>query len=303
MDSLPLTKLAIISVAGTDRRSFLQGQLTQDLNRLTTSRTLLTGWTNPQGRLLLIGQLIERQADILIIVPRELADGIIKRLRMFVLRASVVIEEAPLLAFGLRHLPEDQATVVFETTLEAHPQASCDNGSLVIARLAGDPSRALLLGEQQDLFSSLTTGEISAASETEWQLANIDQGIPSVASTTSEAFIPQMVNLDLLSGISFSKGCYVGQEVIARTQNLGRIKRRMFRLASSTDEHLSAGDALLTAEGKTAGRIVAAANIRGKCRLLAVIQLAKRQAPLFTETHQPVEVMNLPYEIPLTKES
>ncbi len=299
MDALPLSQFAVISVAGTDRRSFLQGQLTQDLNQLSPSQALLTGWTNPQGRLLLIGQLMERHDDILIVVPRELTDGIVMRLRMFILRASIVIDVAPMAVYGLHRLPKNHETTVLDLSLDAHPQASNHQGGTVVARLAGDSSRALLLGEKQHLARALATSELLTASDAEWQLMNIDQGIPSVTTKTSEAFVPQMVNLDLLDGISFSKGCYVGQEIIARTQNLGRIKRRMFRLASANNPHLAAGDSLLTSDDKNAGRVVAATTLAGGARLLAVIQLTNIDKPLFDGRKMPLELLPLPYDIPL----
>lgn len=287
-----LDQLAAIRISGADHRAFLQGQLTQDLHSLRPDRCLLAGWNNPKGRLLAIGPIVEWQDAVWWILPAELIDNVVARLRMFVLRAKVVIETPELqvsgastpagsaLATGL-HLPDSEGACV----------AGTDS---LLARVPGDGKRALLLtaaGANQRGPDPAALLEPAA-----WELADVRAGLPAVYATTWEAFVAQQVNLDLLGAISFKKGCYVGQEIVARTQHLGRIKRRMFRFESG--DLVNPGDSLLTETGTTAGRIVRAAATGNGCELLAVVPLEHASAPLFTTPGQAVKGLPLPYDIP-----
>jgi len=127
-------------------------------------------------------------------------------------------------------------------------------------------------------------------------LALIRAGQPLIGATNSEEWIPQMINLDLLDGISFTKGCYTGQEIVARTQHLGRIKRRMFRYAAATAPPLARS--ALTLDGQKVGDVVAAAHTATGCELLAVVNLEARDRPLTLEAGATATPLPLPYPIP-----
>ena len=252
-----LDKLAVLRVLGSDRVGFLQGQLTQDLLKLSATQSLLAGWANPKGRLLCIMQLCQRGDEILAVLPADLLNDVMRRLQMFVLRADVRLEAAGFDVIGLLDLSQSGADQVAGLALPATPGACVSSDDLLLARTPDDSGRALALGDPQTL-EALLANNGTAADADDWSRAGIAAGVPTISAAGSEAFVPQMVNLDLLGGISFSKGCYVGQEVVARTQNLGRIKRRMFRFALQGNEPVAAGEPLVDADGDKVGTVVTA---------------------------------------------
>lgn len=283
---------AAISVSGADRRSFLQGQLTQDVNRLAPGVLLLTGWASPKGRLLCIAWLFEWEDEDWLVLPAELADPVAKRLRMFVLRSAVTISAAsatvrPIL---LADLPQ-----AFNTLYEDNDLSRClINGNIAALLPSALADMALIVsrGDRQERNSP----ELANA----WRLAMIDAGLPAVWPATREEFVPQMVNLDLLDGISFRKGCYVGQEIVARTQNLGRIKRRMRAFSAPADTCPAPGSPVYSGS-PTVGQVVDALSApAGEVRLLAVIRLdsISDQLALDPEGSRRLTLLPSPYRIP-----
>ena len=144
-------------------------------------------------------------------------------------------------------------------------------------------------------------GTNSLLSAGEWTIRNIRAGIPEIQRATSEAFVPQMLNLDLLGGVSFTKGCYVGQEIVARTQNLGRIKRRMHRFRSESEHRFASGE-LMYGPDKATGKIVSCSHDGHATELLAVIAIDSSDKQWFADEGGtlPVEQQLLPYSIPET---
>ncbi len=264
-------RLAAIRVSGSDRIAFLQGQFTQDLTKLNPEMPVLAGWNSPKGRLYFVSWLADWQDAVWLVVPRGLAEGIVRRLRMFVLRAAVRVEISNL-----------TVQPMIATSLKDSSTANCfyDDNSLGIAV----PGGSWQIGTA-----------VPGADTDEWRLANIRAGVPCIWPATSEAFVPQMVNLDLLGGISFSKGCYVGQEIVARTQNLGRIKRRMFRFTCAA-AGIEPG-ATVSAGDQASGTVVDAVTAAGKTELLAVVRLEKLAAEL-TVAGMPLQRAELQYLIP-----
>jgi len=286
MKAIHLPRLGVLRLSGADRLDFLQGQLTQDVMAAGASRSLLWGWNNPKGRLLALGQLMNQAETTLLVLPQALLEQTMNRLRMFVLRAQVSIEATGLAVGGL---PTDQAAAEMpELSLIADDHACGHANDRSLMRLAGDPSRALVLTQETELIED-------PAGVSAWELADIRAGLPDLWIATAEAFVPQMVNLDILGGISFNKGCYVGQEVVARTQNLGRIKRRMLRFACPTSA--DPGGVLTDPQGSSVGKVVRSAPADNGHELLAVVQLAAADGPLAL-AGQALEPLPLPYPLP-----
>lgn len=284
-----LDDITLICITGPDRKSFLQGQLTQDIDNLRPEHSIRAGWASAKGRLLFVTQLIDWKNTIWAPVPAELAESIARRLRMFVLRADVevtLVQDIVLGAASDDSLPQQLADRGIPTAADK----SC------IVRVAGDPDRSLIIAESG--FATAFADPSSAARNL-WTLADIRAGIPQVVAATSEAFVPQMVNLDLVDGISFTKGCYVGQEIVARTQNLGRIKRRMCRLGCESPLSIQPGDQLFGAAGPT-GRVVTAATDGETTELLAVVPLTEWGQPIYADETQAglLNWKKLPYAIP-----
>ncbi len=257
----PLTSLGLIKVQGEDARAFLQGQLTCDLMAVTPVKSQLGAWCNPKGRMLALMLIFQRGEDLFLQMPRERIDFVIKRMGMFVLRSKVslidVSDDLPVIALGGRCIPD---------LLEQSPDdefATHTSDGLTAIRFPGEQARAQVIGNAEavaELWKKALT-EATAANDGWWSIQNIRSGIPAVYDATAEAFIPQMLNLDLLQGISFTKGCYTGQEVVARMKYLGQLKRRMYVSHFETDAIPQPGDKLFSPQSKSpqgAGRIVAA---------------------------------------------
>jgi folate-binding protein YgfZ len=275
----PLPELRLITVAGPERLRFLQGQLTQDLALVTPGTTCLAGWAEPKGRLLWAGHLVLIPGDagdrFGMVVPAALADALAQQLRRFVLRAKVTVDVDGTAIAGI-----DAGT----------PPAPPGNDY----QLAGDHTRALRI-------SPPTAGlpDASASASAAWELADIRAGIPVVEPATSGQFVPQMLNLDLLAGVSFTKGCYPGQEIVARTRYLGRVKRRMFRFGAAVAPP-PPGTTVYGPRGAVGQVVRAAATPGGGTELLAVVVLDDLASPLFLEAGERValERLTLPYAIP-----
>jgi folate-binding protein YgfZ len=292
-DNDPIQRFAAIRVSGADRIAFLQGQLSNDLRQLQPDRPMLAGWSNPQGRLICTLWVVDWQDATWLLLPDELQEAVVKRLRMFVLRADVQIETAS-------WHPEQQLTDAAEGAKSAN---KIDNKNSLISCFYNDDSYSLQVcnGALLVLYPAADTTTLTDSKLcVQWQRKTIHAGIPIIRRSTSAEFVPQMVNLDLIRGISFTKGCYVGQEIVARTQNLGRIKRRMFAYSAQTLHPVKPGDVVYADDG-TAGQIVnCARSAADTVDLLAVIRLDQLAAPLRlrADDHEVLQPLSLPYRVP-----
>ncbi|HTV50206.1 MAG TPA: hypothetical protein VME21_03400 [Steroidobacteraceae bacterium] len=266
---LELADLGVLHARGADATSFLQGQLSSDVARLGSSGQL-AGLHNPQGRVIALLRLARlSEEDILLILPRTLAAPVLARLRRFVLRAKVRLEDA-----SARWRVRGRVAAGLEAA--AAPQAAPG-----VLRLTVDPQRALELIEHVATAeaASAAPGAAGPAPALEslgaWTLLDIAAGLPQVFPETSESFVAQMLNLDLIGGIAFDKGCYTGQEVIARAHYRGRVKRRMQRFRSVSPTRLAPGDRGRLPDGRAFQVVSVAALGDGRCEFLAVAPLAQ----------------------------
>jgi len=276
-----LAHLGLIRIAGPDAPGFLQGQVSNDTRRLAEGRTLLCAYSTPQGRVLAVLRLFPHSSGVLAALPRELVAPTMERLRKFVLRAKVRLEDvSEEFAVVGQHAAAGQLESATWTAagldVPAEIGGYTERDGIGVARLAHDAHRHWLVGPAAQLNARGLAGDGLAATQIEhdWRLTDIRAGLPQVYAATSEMFVAQMLNLDLLDGISFTKGCYTGQEIIARTQHLGRIKRRMVRLALP-EGPVSLGQALQLADGRT-GRLTEWARSGGRLEALAVLSLAEQ---------------------------
>ncbi|HEY7378297.1 MAG TPA: hypothetical protein VH542_06410 [Steroidobacteraceae bacterium] len=297
--SLSTTLLAatgVMRVAGADAQSFLQGQLSNDLRLLTPQTSLVAACNTPQGRVIAIPRLVLRDADLLAILPGDLVDRVIERLRRYVLRSKVKLTNATdeFLAVGLfgAGLPGSVGL-----TLPSEPGMHTFDGTVSAVRLPGATARQLLLGPTARMSSLLERLPPSLPDDEEWRLASIAAGEPQIYAATSELFVAQMLNLDLIGALSFSKGCYTGQEIIARTQHLGRIKRRMLRFRLPAAGYPQRGDSITLAPGRSGRVVERARDSAGHSEALVVVALLDEPA-----TSAPADMsaiaLPLPYDIP-----
>jgi folate-binding protein YgfZ len=231
-----LPTLGVLRLSGQDTRRFLQGQVSNDLDRLAVDRPLRAGLHTAQGRVIALLQLFAVGTDVLAVLPRELAEPVRHHLARYVLRAKVRIEDVSL-QYAVYGVQEGNGR-----TLRVQP---CDAPAP-----DGEP------GEAAD-----------------WLAADVADGLPQVHAATSERFVAQMLNLDRVEGISFTKGCYTGQEIIARAHYRGRVKRRMQRFITRDPHPLTPGERVQLAGGAAIDIIEVARHADGAQDFLAVAPL------------------------------
>ena len=226
-----LLHLGLLRFTGPDSSSFLQGQVSNDTRRLSAGDPLLAAYSSPQGRVLAVMHLLPHSSGIAAILPSELVPPTLDRLRKFVLRAKVQMEDAgDALQVSGHHGADALRSAGLAVPRDGKGYVEQDGIGVGLVRR--DSDRYWVIGAAEKLAQHRLAGDPRQADQIErdWRLADIRGGLPQIYLGTAEAFVAQMLNLDLLDGISFSKGCYTGQEIIARTQHLGRIKRRLYRL-------------------------------------------------------------------------
>jgi len=232
-----LTHLGVIAASGEDAEHFLHNQLSNDVTGLDESHARLAGYCSPKGRLLATVLLWKADGQVRIMLPRELLASTMKRLQMFVLRSKVKLED----------VSNQIAVIGMAGTAVGLPEApwqcvSADSGRLLRVPDSGAFSRALWIGPVDAAMRrwAAWSEQLPAAPGALWRWSEIIAGLPQVVEATRELFVPQMINFELVGGVNFRKGCYPGQEIVARSQYLGKLKRRAL-LAFTDDSTTVAG--------------------------------------------------------------
>ena len=244
MNRARLTRYGLLSVAGADARAFLHAQLTNDIEHLPADRAAFAGWCSAKGRLLATFLVIPAPDGFLMQIARDLAAPVARRLSMFVLRAKVKVtdESDAWSQFGVWDADFHQPEVAW-------------SGKRVRVQV----------GDRR--FLEITQGEAEKpdADEAQWVLQEIRAGRPFISAATQDQFVPQMVNLEQAGGLDFKKGCYPGQEIVARAQYRGQVKRRMVHQRAPAGMQLSAGQEF------NGGTVVDVAPAENGSELLAVV--------------------------------
>ena len=285
-----LSHYGLIRVHGEDARDFLQNQFGNDINAVSEGRAQLSSYCNAKGRMLAIFHLFLRNGDYFLVLPTDILEATLKRLRMFVLRSKVTLEDASdeLARFGLAG---ERAPDLLADTFGSVPGQAWEvrnQDGLSVLRLPGPLPRFEIHGPVERITAlwQRTARQATPVGASVWTWLNIRAGLPDLHAETMEAFVPQMANLEALDAISFKKGCYPGQEVVARMHYLGRLKRRMYLAHADTDA-LPAPGSPVFAEGEeqAVGKVVEAAPApAGGTDLLMVVQIASAAKPLHLET-------------------
>jgi folate-binding protein YgfZ len=274
-----LSHLGLIRASGPEAAAFLQGQLTNDTRLVSPTRAQLSAWCSPKGRMMASFLVFQRGEDLYLQVLRERLEGVLKRLRLYVLRSRVELSDASA-SLARVGLAGDCAAGLLGDPVPGEPFAALTRGELSILRLPGDRPRFEVVGPVPAVRAFWEQAEARAARAVPalWSLLDIRAGVPTVFDQTADAFVPQMANLQLIDGVSFTKGCYTGQEVVARMQYLGKLKRRMYYARIEAGDPPPPGADLFAAgseSGQGAGKIVAAAaSPEGGVEALAVVEVA-----------------------------
>jgi tRNA-modifying protein YgfZ len=283
--------LGVLRARGADTIAFLQGQLSNDASRLESGRLQLSGYHTPQGRAIALLRLTPLAADdVLAVLPRDLVPVVVTRLKRYVLRAKV-------------QLSDDSA----QWTLSGYPGPAPIIPAGALCLPYGSTRQLLLIpgssAAQADVAPSGTAAD--------WIACDIAEGLPQVYPPTSEAFVAQMLNLDLTGGIALDKGCYTGQEIIARAHYRGQVKRRMQRFVSTLPCDLKPGQSGVLADGRVFKVVTAVVRDDGHCEFLAVTnpalgpgnaaepnEEAEPATQSETQTLFAARQLALPYELP-----
>ena len=281
-----LGHLGVISVHGKDAADFLQGQFSNDVREVDEGHSQLSAYCTPKGRILGLFRLFRRGDTYYLRLPLDTLDAVLDRLRRYVLRAEVTLEDATdnFIRIGVsgKEAAEEMSAVIDRLPEQAGTALRTEDFSVL--RVPGVHPRfevyALSYDAARRLWDTLNVrgAPVGLAA---WQLTEIQAGLPNVYASTAELFIPQMINLQLIDGVNFRKGCYPGQEIVARTQYLGALKRRMYAGHIAADTPPSPGDALYSADDSTqaAGQLVdAQPHPDGGYAALAVIQTSAAEA-------------------------
>lgn len=262
-----LSDNAVLAVTGDDARAFLHGQLTNDVEALPAGAAQWNGWCTPKGRLLATFLLVRRPDGYLVVLPAELAAPIAKRLGMFVLRSKVKIADVSRLysLFGIAGSRAAAQAIASHWGSMPAPMRWVEKDGAICIALDDQRFLALIPAAAAPALRELFPKDWQRAGNDEWSWSMIQAGVPLVVGATQEAFVPQMANFDLVGGVSFHKGCYPGQEIVARTQYRGGLKRRMALAHVGGEERPKPGDNVYSSAfgEQAAGTIVSAAPAPG----------------------------------------
>ncbi|BCQ67523.1 hypothetical protein SAMN03159355_02205 [Pseudomonas sp. NFPP10] len=302
----PLSHEGVLAVRGPDASKFLQGQLTCNLNYLSDSQSSLGARCNQKGRMQSSFRILLEGDGCLLAMARELIEPQLADLKKYAVfsKAKLADESASWARFGLADAQVALSGLGLELPEEDGSVARADG--LIALRVSSQRAELWVPAERvaslrQQLAAQLPEGELN-----QWLLGQVRAGLGQVMPETRELFIPQMLNLQAVGGVSFKKGCYTGQEIVARMQYLGKLKRRLYRLALPGDALPVPGTALFAPSHNSAiGEVVLAARAQQGVELLAVLQAeAVEGGELHLETLEgpTLQLLDLPYQLDRDRE-
>lgn len=300
-----LSHFTLIKISGDDAQTFLQGQFSNDVKLLTETISHLSSYNTPKGRILACFRLYMIGSDYYMRLPSEIAERTVKRLRMFVMRSKVVLEDLSQTRILVGLSGPDAESLISDRVSKLPKdvdQVGTDNG-LTVIRVPGIHPRYEISGDitaMQSVWGQLTEKAMPVGADA-WALLDIHAGIPNIYSDTLEEFVPQMVNLHALNGVNFKKGCYTGQEIVARMHYLGKLKKRMFLIHVDGSTAPRPKDDLFEADSEntqSVGQIVdAVSSPKGGFDALAVIQINSAREKSLKCRDASVKVLELPYAV------
>jgi folate-binding protein YgfZ len=290
---MTLAPLGVLHVEGEDGQSLLQNLLTNDVDALAINQSQITGLCNPKGRLLAIFLLVRRHNRYQLILPKTMCAGLKQRLSMYILRSKVTISDVSdsIFCMGL-----SSATGISSLTLPDESYQATEHNDSVIIKYPSSQPRFLFIGptaEVNTLISELAEQQWQVATPSQWELLDMEAGLPMIWPETKEQFTTQQVNLDLVNGVSFKKGCYPGQEIVARLHYLGTPSRRMFQGEVQTQNSVEIGDEVTSDNGNIAGHVVRVEH-KNKNTLLMLLSLKLSAVNLgvFVHHNEQVTIIN-----------
>ncbi|MEW5505454.1 MULTISPECIES: folate-binding protein YgfZ [Pseudomonas] len=269
----PLSHEGVLAVRGADAAKFLQGQLTCNLNYLSDTQASLGARCTQKGRMQSSFRILLQGDGVLLAMASELLEPQLADLKKYAVfsKSKLTDESAAWVRFGLSNADQALASLGLELPAETDSVARSD--TLIAIRVSPGRSELWVPVEHTEAVRAQLATQLQPADLNQWLLGQIRAGIGQVMPQTRELFIPQMLNLQAVGGVSFKKGCYTGQEIVARMQYLGKLKRRLYRLSLDATELPEPGTPLFAPSHNSAiGEVVIAAKADQCVELLAVLQ-------------------------------
>ncbi|NWF10705.1 folate-binding protein YgfZ [Pseudomonas salomonii] len=269
----PLTHEGVLAVRGSDAAKFLQGQLTCNLNYLSDTQASLGARCTQKGRMQSSFRILLQGDGVLLAMATELLEPQLADLKKYAVfsKSKLTDESAAWARFGLSNA--DQTLATFGLELPADTDSVVRTDTLIAIRVSVNRAELWVPAEHAETVGQQLASQLQQADLNAWLLGQIRAGIGQVMPQTRELFIPQMLNLQAVGGVSFKKGCYTGQEIVARMQYLGKLKRRLYRLSLNAEQLPEPGTPLFSPNHNSAiGEVVIAAKADQSIELLAVLQ-------------------------------
>jgi folate-binding protein YgfZ len=299
-----LSQLGLLSLEGDDAVTFLQGQVTNDVKQLNGDNAHYSAYCSPKGRMLALFLAFAHQDKLYLQLSQPLLESVMKRLKMYVMRAKVDIHDVSD-AFHRFGINGPDAKKIVSEALGVVPEqdfalTTTAHGMIIkLPSLEGHDRYELMINAAtaDEVWNSLKTNCTEVDTPC-WDWLDIQTGLPDIVAATQEQFVPQMLNLDLLNGINFKKGCYTGQEIVARTHYLGTVKRRTYLASITAEDAPSAGDKVVDQAKSEVGQIVKVApSLSGCFDVLVEIRIEAKQAGNISWNDHPVTFGDLPYQV------
>jgi len=300
-----LSHVSTVVIAGGDTNEFIQGQFTNDVNKVDDEHSQISAFCNNKGRMIANFRLFQSQQNYFLSMNSDLVEKSVSLLQKYILRAQVAIQDISeqLIHIGVSGSNAESLLSDFIGELNTSVDSISHNDNYIAIRVAGTTPRYEIfcsLEHAKILWESVST-KASVVNSSYWDYLDIENGLPYIDSNTSEEFVPQMANMELINGVSFEKGCYTGQEIVARTHYLGKQKRRTYRIKIVSDMTPKTGDRLTTdtsTENQYTGTLVTTyQTAENEYEALAVIQIKSAESENLKLNNAEVTVLDLPYSL------
>ncbi len=301
---IALDNFSAISLTGEEKSKYLQGQVTCDVNALGEQQLEHGAHCNAKGKVFSVFRLINRDDALLLMQAKTSIGASLTELQKFGVFAKVTINETEQLHFAA--VAGAQAANIIQTTFSVTP----DNlspvvqvGSTTVVYIAGNTPRYLLVDSAEQITAHLQQINLPVFSQNVWQLLEIKEGFPNLSEPSIDEFVPQMLNVQAIGGISFNKGCYLGQETVARMQYLGKNKRALFALEGDNEQAVAAGDIIekqLGENWRRAGEVILSYQAdSGISTLQAVLtsDISNDDTLRLKANQAPLSLLQLPYSL------
>ncbi|QZP35746.1 YgfZ/GcvT domain-containing protein [Pseudomonas sp. DR48] len=301
-----LSHEGVLAVRGADASKFLQGQLTCNLNYLSDTQTSLGARCTQKGRMQSSFRILLEGDGVLMAMATELLEPQLADLKKYAVfsKSKLTDESAAWVRFGLEHA--DAALTGLRLELPADTDSVVRNDGLIAIRVSSERAELWVAADKADAIKGKLSAQLAEGNLNQWLLGQIRAGIGQVMPSTRELFIPQMLNLQAVGGVSFKKGCYTGQEIVARMQYLGKLKRRLYRLTLDASELPEPGTPLFSpTHGSSIGEVVLAATAEQNIELLAVLQAEAAEGGdihLSALEGPALHLLDLPYQLDRDRE-